>query len=52
MTEALVDLLIDIELLDQTAARTALAAFEAWAYGDHGYTFDNDGLPYWVAQTN
>jgi hypothetical protein len=52
MNEALVDLLIDIELLDQTAARAALAAFEAWAYGDHGINYDNEGIPFWVAQTN
>jgi hypothetical protein len=40
----LMDLLIDIELLDSTAARTALAAYERWAY-DTPPVLSPDGIP-------
>jgi len=52
MTESpLMDLLIDIELLDQTAARAGLAAWTALAYGAWTAT-DADGMPYQIAMVN
>jgi hypothetical protein len=48
----LIDLLLDIELLESSAAFTALAEYEAWAYGDHGLTFNEDGEPVLIGQVN
>jgi hypothetical protein len=47
----LIDLLLDIELLDSTSARTAVAAHHNWAYGDAGVIF-HDGLPVFRAEVN
>lgn len=40
----LVDLMIDIDLLESTAARTALARFERFAY-DTPLVLSPDGIP-------
>jgi hypothetical protein len=52
MNDSLIDFIIDIELLDSTAARTELADYHMWAYGDHGYDFNEDGEPVLIGQVN
>jgi hypothetical protein len=50
-TGAMTALFLDIELLDSTAARTALITYAAWAY-DGPLTVAEDGLPYPIRQLN